>query len=105
MADIGAGNLSNRVEFSEPIESQIKVKAYNYQLNNVILNQSVSYIIYIYDDLGNDIFFIAGIIEGEEYQNWGNDDAYMESLLEQKVRDYLHPSITDISNIDISNNE
>ena len=80
----------NNVQLEQPITSAVKIHSYSFVLNNIILNESVSYIITLYDNLGNDIFIISGLIEGDEYNNWGTDDNYITTLINQKVQDYIN---------------
>jgi hypothetical protein len=55
------------------------------QVNNLIIGLSVDIMVLIKDSNGN-IFKVEGVhIEGEEYNNWGNDDQYLVNLVLSKI--------------------
>ena len=69
-----------------------KINKYKYVLSNLIANKSIQYDIYCYDDtitsdgLTSPVFIkhITGILEGEEYSQWINDD-YLDNFIKAKV--------------------
>lgn len=58
----------------------VSIRVIDYQLNS-----SVTVQVYI-NDISNNVIDIQTIkIEGEEYDNWGSDDSYLENLVLQKL--------------------
>jgi hypothetical protein len=80
-------NYQNTVDLENPIiYSTVKeIKYYIYELNNIITNTSVSYKITCLTEQKEFVKVLFGVIEGEEYLAWGNDDSYIENLIKQKV--------------------
>ena len=64
------------------------VSLYYFDLHTVIPNTSVSYSIICLDDDKKEVLRIDGLIEGEEYENWGQDDQYILDLIKSKVMSY-----------------
>ena len=64
------------------------VSLYYFDLHTVIPNTSVSYSIICLDDDKREVLRIDGLIEGEEYENWGQDDQYILDLIKSKVMSY-----------------
>lgn len=58
----------------------VSIRVIDYQLNS-----SVTVQVYINDILNNVIDIQTIKIEGEEYDNWGSDDSYLENLVLQKL--------------------
>lgn len=61
------------------------VSLYYYDLHNVIPNKSVAYSITCLTDDKSEPAHIEGIIEGEEYDAWGNNDSYITDLIRSNV--------------------
>ena len=80
---------TNTIILTTPIDAPLKIHSYSFFLNNIVPHKSVSYNIHIYNRLGDHLFSIDGQINGQEYQNWGTDDTYIENLLVQKIHDYI----------------
>ena len=66
-----------------PILITTKITRYIYNLDNLIPHTSVLYYIYCFsgDNLVNNI---QGIIEGEQYKEWTNDD-WLDRFIKSKV--------------------
>ena len=64
------------------------ISLYYFDLHTVIPNTSVSYSIICLDDDKKEVLRIDGLIEGEEYENWGQDDQYILDLIKSKVMSY-----------------
>jgi len=57
----------------------------NIKIVNLVLNTSVEAIVVALDNDNNFIYNERIKIEGEEYQNWGTDDNYLENLVLSKL--------------------
>jgi hypothetical protein len=64
------------------------VSLYYFDLHTVVPNTSVSYSIICLDDEKKEVLRIDGRIEGEEYDNWGQDDQYILDIIKSKVMSY-----------------
>lgn len=64
------------------------VSLYYFDLHTVVPNTSVSYSIICLDDEKKEVLRIDGLIEGEEYDNWGQDDQYILDIIKSKVMSY-----------------
>lgn len=64
------------------------VSLYYFDLHTVVPNTSVSYSIICLDHDKTEVLRIDGLIEGEEYNNWGQDDQYILDLIKSKVMSY-----------------
>jgi len=62
------------------------IDKYRYELMDFKPHISVSYQIYCYNSADVFIKVLTGIIEGEEYSNWSNDDKYIDDLMKLKVQ-------------------
>jgi hypothetical protein len=60
-----------------------KINKYKYNLSNLIPHTSVRYDIYCFDDT---VFIkhISGLLEGQEYVDWTNDD-FLDTFIKAKV--------------------
>jgi hypothetical protein len=60
-----------------------KINKYSYALSNLIPHTSVQYNIYYYDD---NVFIksITGLLEGQDYLDWTNDD-FLDNFIKAKV--------------------
>ena len=65
------------------------VTNYRYYLNNLIPNKSVQYEIHFLGENEVVVNISVGIIEGEEYEKWGADDAYIKDLVHSKAMEQL----------------
>lgn len=79
----------NTVVLDIPVNINIikKLSHYTYDLQNFIPNQSVDYKIICFSDTNECINVLIGKIDGDEYILWGNDDLYIQNLINQKVLD------------------
>jgi len=77
--------MDNCFFLDEPIVLVKQINKYKYQLTDLIPHVSISYQIWCYNS--NDVFIKAlnGVIEGDEYSNWGEDDNYIENIIRLRV--------------------
>lgn len=72
----------------------ILINNYNYDLINLIPHKSVQYRIFLYNDTTL-VKSITGLLEGEEYQQWVNDD-WLDIFIRNKVEEldvnYVKPA-------------
>lgn len=63
------------------------VALYYYDLHTLIPNQSVRYNIVCLADDKSESAHLDGIIEGEEYAAWGQDDNYITDIIRSRIMD------------------
>jgi len=86
---------STTYPLSTPIQQVINITQYNVSLYNFTLNTSVTISVNILDENNRVINSLNFMLEGEDYQNWGNDDAYIKTFVETKINElYSHPATT-----------
>lgn len=71
-----------------PKEFQSVSTATSIELNilEIVLRKSVKIMVRLRDSNGNSIKSEIFLIEGQEYQQWGTDDSYLENLILQKLQ-------------------
>jgi hypothetical protein len=57
------------------------------------LNTSVTISVNILDENNKSIETFTLLLEGDDYNNWGNDDSYIKTFVETKINE-LYPSST-----------
>jgi acetone carboxylase gamma subunit len=82
-------NFSN-YKLKNPIQKIMNITQYNINFSNFILNKSVTIQVNVFDDTNTVINQFSFILEGDEYNNWGNNDDYITNLIEKKIHD-LYP--------------
>lgn len=60
--------------------------AYRYFVSSVFPHKSASLVIILLDTSRNEVQRLYKVIEGEEYAGWGNDDTYLDELVEKEVK-------------------
>jgi hypothetical protein len=77
--------MSGTVEPPKIIVNTLEINRYTYDVINLIPHISVQYRIDCFND---DIYVknIAGIIEGEQYKEWTNDD-WLDRFIKSKVEE------------------
>ena len=83
--------MQNTVVLDIPLEVKLikYIYSYTYDLGNIISNKSVEYKIVCFTDTKEVVKVIIGKIEGDEYNEWSDDDKYIENLINQKVLDIV----------------
>ena len=77
--------MSGIVEPPKSLVETILINNYNYDLINLIPHKSVQYRIFLYNDTTL-VKTITGLLEGEEYQQWVNDD-WLDIFIRNKVEE------------------
>ena len=69
------------------IKKIINIVKFKYTILEIKLFESIRIAVYYYNE--NDLLFDAKqfIIQGDEYNNWGNDDKYIINLIKQKIQE------------------
>jgi hypothetical protein len=67
-----------------------QIKKYNFYVCDIQLHTSITLVIYLLDNIGNQVHTIHKLIEGEEYDAWGTDDSYLEGLADKIVKEFLN---------------
>lgn len=60
--------------------------SYRYFVSSVFPHKSASLVIILLDTSRNEVQRLYKVIEGEEYAGWGNDDTYLDELVEKEVK-------------------
>jgi len=84
---------STTYHLSTPIQKVINITHYNICLYNFILNTSVTISVNILDENNKSIETFTLLLEGDDYNNWGNDDSYIKTFVETKINEF-YPSST-----------
>lgn len=78
------------VDIDGTYTQSFQIKKYNFFISNIILHTSVSIIISLMDADNRTLHTIQKQIEGEEYSAWGNDDGYLEKIVDKIVKEFLN---------------
>jgi len=68
-----------------------RIKRYNVFFCNLVLHTSITLIINLFDEIGNQVHSIQKQIEGEEYELWGLDDSYLEKIIDIELQKIKFP--------------
>ena len=77
---------SSNYKLKNPIQKITNITSYSISLYNFILNKSVTIQVNVLDDTNTVINQFSFILEGDEYNNWGNNDNYITNLIEKKIQ-------------------
>ena len=61
------------------------VTKYNIEFRNLILHKEVTLFIHLFNDSKN-LHSIQYKIEGDEYTQWGDDDTYIETIVQRELQ-------------------
>ena len=67
------------------IEESYVVHSYEYRINDIQLHKSANIQIIFKDENGNIVMFRDRKIQGLEYKNWGEDDAYIDDIVKREI--------------------
>ena len=73
-------------------EIQPMICGFNYRVRSLVLSESVSFSVILYDQFNKTLNIQTITINGEDYNNWGNDDTYIIKFICNKLG--LTPNIT-----------
>ena len=72
--------------FNYEIVSTHTATQYSIELRDLILHKEVSLVIHLSNEYGFIFNTIQYKIEGEEYNQWGDDDSYIEIIVQREVQ-------------------
>jgi hypothetical protein len=75
--------MSGLIEPPKTIVETFEINRYEYNLINLIPHTSVQYCITCYDDSVY-VKSITGLLEGEQYKEWTNDD-WLDAFIKSKI--------------------
>jgi len=75
----------NHLEVPIEYRKVFSISKYKSELCRLILHQEITLIIDLFNDEDNHIHQIVRKIEGDEYQNWGSDDSYIDTIIQNKI--------------------
>ena len=81
----------SEIEIDGIFTQTFQIKKYKYFVSYLEPHKSVSLVIILLDASNNEIYRIVRLIEGEEYNNWGLDDNYLDEIVEEEVKKVLNP--------------
>jgi hypothetical protein len=67
-------------------EIQPMICGFNYKVRSLLLSESVSFSVILYDQFNKTLNIQTITINGEDYNNWGNDDTYIIDFICKKLR-------------------
>ena len=77
-------------QLTEPIEVKNKISKYNYSFNSLELDVSVTFDVYLFDEKEQMYKNSQLIIEGDLYNNWGQDDNYIINIIKNNIENILN---------------
>lgn len=78
-------NLPNPLD----VYTKETIVGYDYYITELVLHEKACFSIEMKSADGRIIDFIHITIEGDEYNNWGNDDNYIQGIIEKYVNDFI----------------
>jgi len=81
----------SEIEIDSIFTQTFQIKKYKYFVSYLEPHKSVSLVIILLDASNNEVYRIVRLIEGEEYNNWGLDDNYLDEIVEEEVKKVLNP--------------
>jgi hypothetical protein len=81
----------SEIEIDGIFTQTFQIKKYKYLVSYLEPHKSVSLVIILLDASNNEVYRIVRLIEGEEYDNWGLDDNYLDEIVEEEVKKVLNP--------------
>ena len=67
-------------------KEQIVFTQYKVVFSDMILHKEVTLNIHLYGDSGYILHTIYYKVEGDEYQQWGDDDSYIETIVQRELQ-------------------
>jgi len=83
---------STNYKLTTPLQKVLIITQYCITFYNLILNTSVCMNVDVFDENGKAIETFKLILEGDDYNNWGNNDNYIKTFVEAKINE-LYPVI------------
>lgn len=65
------------------------VHSYEYNIMDYLPHTQATYHIRLLDSNKHELKSISGIIEGDDFANWGTDDTYLDNFIKTKVTEFL----------------
>jgi hypothetical protein len=79
----------NEIDIDGILTQSFQVKKYKYFVSYLEPHKSVSLVICLFDASNNEVYRMGRLIEGEEYNNWGLHDNYLDKIVEEEVNKVL----------------
>ena len=77
-------------QLTEPIEVKNKISKYNYSFSSLELDVSVTFDVYLFDEKEQMYKNSQLRIEGDLYNNWGQDDNYIINIIKNNIENILN---------------
>ena len=77
-------------QITEPIEVKNKIGKYNYSFSSLELDVSVTFDVYLFDEKEQMYKNSQLRIEGDLYNNWGQDDNYIINIIKNNIENILN---------------
>ena len=77
-------------QITEPIEVKNKISKYNYSFSSLELDVSVTFDVYLFDEKEQMYKNSQLRIEGDLYNNWGQDDNYIINIIKNNIENILN---------------
>jgi hypothetical protein len=82
-------NLETPITITQVVKNERVCTQYTFELMNWIIHKEVSLVINFYGDDTQPLHCLHTVvvkIEGDEYQQWGDDDSYIESIVQRELQ-------------------
>ena len=82
-------DLETPITFTQVVKNTRVCSRYTFQLMDWIIHKEVSLVINLYGDNTQPehcLHTVVVKIEGDEYSQWGDDDTYIESIIQRELQ-------------------
>ena len=82
-------DLETPITIRQVVKNERVCSRYTFELMNWIIHKEVSLVINFYGDDIQPVHCLHTMvvkIEGDEYQQWGDDDSYIESIVQREIQ-------------------
>jgi hypothetical protein len=78
--------LETPIIHNEVIKRTVVYSQYAIEFVNLVLHKEITLIIHLFNDQRDNLKTIQYKIEGDEYIQWGDDDSYIETIIQRELQ-------------------
>lgn len=78
--------LETPIIHTEVIKRTVVYSQYTIEFVNLVLHKEITLMIHLFNDQRNNLKTIQYKIEGDEYTQWGDDDTYIETIVQRELQ-------------------
>jgi hypothetical protein len=80
-------SLETPINYTKVVREPMVFTGYQVVFSDLVLHKEVTLNIHLYGESSHYVLHtICRKIEGEEYQQWGDDDSYIESIIQSELQ-------------------